>query len=72
VETEPSLEEFRPSKLQVSINRLGFIKGLPFEFELGRKLVQKMGAFTKSYNTDKYTKVYIKHSCKSNASIEGI
>jgi hypothetical protein len=47
VETKPSFVKFRPSKLQVPINRLGFVEGFPFEFELGSKLVQEMGSSIK-------------------------
>jgi hypothetical protein len=46
VETQPSFAKFRPSKLQVQVSRLGFVEGFPFEFELGSRLVQKMGSFT--------------------------
>jgi hypothetical protein len=67
VETKLSFAKFKPSKLQVPISRPRYVEGFPFELELGSKLVQKMGSFIKgskkSYNIDKYTKVYGGGSC---------
>jgi hypothetical protein len=39
--------EFRLAKLQVPPSRLEFAKGFPFEFELGRRMVQELGSFAK-------------------------
>jgi hypothetical protein len=44
VELQPSFEMFRPSKLHVP-NRLEFVKGFPFEFEMAKRSVQEMGSF---------------------------
>jgi len=38
---------FRPRKLQVPISKPRFVKGQPFEFGLGSKLVQEMGLSSK-------------------------
>jgi hypothetical protein len=51
VETKLSFVNFRPLELQVHVRRLGSIKGFPFEFELGSKLVQKMGSSTKGFKS---------------------
>jgi hypothetical protein len=51
VETKLSFAKFKPSKLQVPVNRLGSIKGFPFEFELGSNLVQKMGSSTEGFKS---------------------
>ncbi len=45
--TRPTFEEFRPIKLQVPFSRLESTKGFPFEFELGRRMVQELGSSTK-------------------------
>ncbi len=45
VETQPSFEVFKPLEIQVSDSRPKSVKGFPFEFELRRKMVQKMGSF---------------------------
>jgi hypothetical protein len=37
---------FRPLKLQVPPSRPKSIKGFPFKFELGRRMVQELGSFT--------------------------
>ncbi len=37
---------FKPSKLQVLVNRLESTKGFPFEFELGSRMVLEMGSST--------------------------
>jgi hypothetical protein len=42
--TQLAFEEFRPIKLQVPSSRLKFAKGFPFEFELGRGMVQELGS----------------------------
>ncbi len=44
VEPQPSFEVFKPSKLQVLVNRPAFAKGFPFEFEMANRLVQEMGS----------------------------
>jgi hypothetical protein len=43
--TQPTFEEFKPTKLQVPLNRPKFVKGFPFEFELEEKMVQELGSF---------------------------
>ncbi len=43
--TQHAFEEFRLAKLQVPPNRPKFAKGFPFEFELGRRMVQELGSF---------------------------
>ncbi len=45
--TQLAFEKFKLAKLQVPPNRLEFAKGFPFEFELGRRMVQELGSFTK-------------------------
>jgi hypothetical protein len=47
VETQSSFEVFRPSELQMPVSKLEFIKGFPFEFELGSKMVHEMGSSAK-------------------------
>jgi hypothetical protein len=42
VVTQPAFEEFRPAELHVPPNKPEFVKGFPFEFELGRKMVQEL------------------------------
>ncbi len=42
--TWPSFEEFKPVELQVPPSRPEFAKGFPFEFELGRRMVQELGS----------------------------
>ncbi len=42
--TQPTFEKFRPIKLQVPPSRPESAKGFPFEFELGRRMVQKLGS----------------------------
>jgi len=36
---------FRPIELQIPPSRPKSIKGFPFEFELGRRLMQELGSF---------------------------
>jgi hypothetical protein len=43
--TQPTFEEFKPTKLQVPPSRPKSTKGFPFEFELGRRMVQELGSF---------------------------
>ncbi len=45
--TKPPLTVFRPLKLQVLANRLGLVKGQPFEFGLGNRIVQELGSSRK-------------------------
>jgi hypothetical protein len=40
--TQRAFEEFKPTYLHVLLSRPKSIKGSPFEFELGRKLVQEL------------------------------
>jgi hypothetical protein len=42
VATQPAFEECKPTYLHVLLSRPKSIKGFPFEFELGRKLVQEL------------------------------
>jgi hypothetical protein len=49
VVTQPTFKEFRPIKLQVPPSRPKCTKGFPFEFELGRKMVQELGSFVEGY-----------------------
>jgi hypothetical protein len=44
VATQLAFEEFRPTKLQASSSWLKFAKGFPFEFEMGRGMVQELGS----------------------------
>ncbi len=43
--TQLVFEEFRLAKLHVPFSRLESIEGFPFEFELGRRMVQKLKSF---------------------------
>jgi hypothetical protein len=45
VATQLAFEEFKPVKLQVPPNRPESIEGFPFEFKLGRRMVQELGSF---------------------------
>ncbi len=47
VATQLAFEEFRSTKLQVPPTRPESTKGFPFEFELGRRMVQELRSFTK-------------------------
>ncbi len=47
VETQLAYEEFRPIELQVPPSRLEFVEGFPFEFELGKRMVQELGSIAK-------------------------
>ncbi len=47
--TQPTFEVFRPTKLQVLLNRPKFAYGLPFKLELGRRMVQKLGSFVEGF-----------------------
>jgi hypothetical protein len=49
VATQLAFEEFRPAKLQIPLYRPKFAEGFPFEFELGRRMVQKLASFAKVY-----------------------
>jgi len=49
VATRFAFEEFRPAQLQVPPNRPKFAKGFPFEFELGRRMVQELGSFAEVF-----------------------
>ncbi len=42
--TQFDFEEFRPIELQVPPSRPKYVKGFPFEFELGRRMVQERGS----------------------------
>jgi hypothetical protein len=62
---------FKPLELQEPINRPRFAKGQPFEFSMENILVDEMGSFiegSKSYDTNKYTKVCERGSYKNDAS----
>jgi len=45
VATQLAFEEFRPVELQVPPSRPKYVEGFPFEFELGRRMVQERGSF---------------------------
>jgi hypothetical protein len=47
--TQPTFEVFRPTKLQVLLNRPKFAYGLPFKLELGGRMVQKLGSFVEGF-----------------------
>jgi hypothetical protein len=40
---------FRPIELQIPPSRPKSIKGFPFEFELGKRLVQELGSFVEGF-----------------------
>jgi hypothetical protein len=42
--TQLAFEKLRPTKLQVLPNSQKYVKGFPFEFKLGRKMVQELGS----------------------------
>jgi hypothetical protein len=44
VATQPTFEMFRLAKLQVPPSRPEFAEGFPFEFELGKTMVQELGS----------------------------
>ncbi len=71
VATQPTFEKLRPTKLHVPPSQLESIEGFPFEFELGKRMVQDLGSSTEGCGdpmTDKYTKVCGGGSYKSNES----
>jgi hypothetical protein len=43
--THLAFEKFKPIELQVPLSKPKFVEGFPFEFELGRKMVQELGSF---------------------------
>jgi len=45
--TQPAFKKFKLAKLHVPPSKLKFVEGFPFEFELGRRMVQELGSFTK-------------------------
>jgi hypothetical protein len=45
--TQLAFEKFRLAKLQVPPSRPKSREGFPFEFELGKRMVQKLGSSTK-------------------------
>ncbi len=45
--TQLAFEKFRLAKLQVPPSRPKSGEGFPFEFELGKRMVQKSGSSTK-------------------------
>jgi len=45
VATQPTFEMFWLAKLQVPSSRPNFVEGFPFEFELGKRMVQELGSF---------------------------
>jgi hypothetical protein len=47
VATQPAFEKLRPIELHVLPSTSKSVKGFPFEFELGREMVQKLGSSTK-------------------------
>ncbi len=44
--TQPTFEVFKPIELQVPPSRPKSEEGFPFEFELGKKMVQELGSST--------------------------
>jgi hypothetical protein len=69
VATQLTFEEFRLVELQVPPTRLEFAEGFPFEFELGRKMVQELGSSTKGFGdptTHTSTPKSVEDSCRSN------
>ncbi len=42
-------EEFKLAKLEVPPSRPKSTKGFPFEFELGRRMVQELGSSTEGF-----------------------
>ncbi len=42
--TQLAFKKFRLAKLQVPPSRPKFAEGLPFEFELGRRMAQELGS----------------------------
>jgi hypothetical protein len=42
VATQLAFEEFKLVELQVPLNRLKFVEGFPFKFELGRRMVHEL------------------------------
>ncbi len=51
--TQLAFEEFRPIKLQVPSSRLKSAEGFPFEFELGRQMVQELGSSIEGFKDPK-------------------
>jgi hypothetical protein len=49
VATQPTFEELRPIELKVPPSRLEYGEGFPFEFEMGRRMVQKLGSYVKGF-----------------------
>jgi hypothetical protein len=47
--TQLAFEEFRPAELQVPPSRLKSVEGFPFEFELGRRMVQELGSYAEGF-----------------------
>jgi len=47
VATQPTFEKFKPMKLHVPPSRLKYVKGFPFEFEMGRRIVKELGSYVK-------------------------
>jgi hypothetical protein len=46
---QPTFEEFILTKLEVPLSRLESMEGFPFEFELGRRMVEELGSFAKGF-----------------------
>ncbi len=45
--TQPTFEMLIPAELHVPPNRLDTVEGFPFEFEIGRRMVQEPRSSTK-------------------------
>ncbi len=43
--TQLAFEKFKPLELHVPPSRPKFVKGFPFKFELGRRMMQELGSF---------------------------
>jgi hypothetical protein len=47
VVTQPTFEMLKPAELHVPPSRLDTVEGFPFEFEIGRRMVQEPRSSTK-------------------------
>jgi hypothetical protein len=49
VATQFVFKEFILTKLEVPLSRPELVEGFPFEFEMGRRMVEELGSFRKGY-----------------------
>ncbi len=47
--TQLTFEMFKLAEVQVATSRPESVEGFPFEFELGRRMVQELGSSTKRF-----------------------